>query len=307
MGDYAASLHDADEVLQLTETHDEYQMFYAEALRVKGLALYRLGQSRHAVEFLEASLNLYTRLNDTSSIPILFMETGIVYGAIGNYAEAGASYEKALLIWRQEGNLSWQANLLNNLGVLRHSQGEYEKAALAFEEGLVCAQRSGYTRLEASIAIGLGDLYTELEDFSVAQRNYQHAEEVVQQMDDRFILFYLKMAQVSLALLQKNVMEARKLVTSVALMVQAGDSLYEKGLLDLALGRLSLLQGNPSQAVGELEEAERCFSEDGLKVEGDANRIWLVAAYHQTKNHPAARQMIKGILGGRGQVAHGYL
>ena len=102
----------------------------------------------------------------------------MVYQAIGNYAEAGTAYEKALQIWRKEGNLSWQANLLNNLGVLRQFQGEYEKAALAFEEGLVCAQRSGYTRMEALIAIGLGDLSTELEDFGVAQLNYHHAEEI---------------------------------------------------------------------------------------------------------------------------------
>ena len=231
----------------------------------------------------------------------------MVYHAIGNYAEAGTAYEKALQIWRQEGNLSWQANLLNNLGVLRHFQGEYEKAALAFEEGLVCAQRSGYTRMEAFIAIGLGDLYAELEDFSVAQRNYQHAEEVVQGMDDRFLLFYLIMAQANLALLQKNAVEAHKLVTNAAVMIQSSDSLYEKGLLHLGLGRLSLLEGNPSQAVGELEEAERCFSEDGRKLEGDSSRIWLAAAYYQTKNYTAARQMIKTILGGRGQVADAIL
>ncbi len=307
LGDYAASLRDADEVIQLTEANDEYQMFYAEALRVKGLALYRLGQSRHAIEFLEASLNLYNRLNDTSSIPILLMETGMVYNAVGNYSEAGNAYEKALQIWRQEGNLSWQANLLNNLGVLRHFQGEYEKAALAFEEGLVCAQRSGYTRMEAFIAIGLGDLSAELEDFTVAQLNYQHAEEVAQGMDNRFILFYLVMARLGLALLQKNTVEAHKLVTNASEMIQSGDSLYEKGLLNLGLGRLSQLEGNPSQAVGELEEAERCFSEDGSKLEGDSSRIWLAAASHQIKNHITARQMIKSVLGGRNQVANAIL
>ena len=303
LGDYDASLRDANEVIELTEAKDDLQNLYAEALRVKGLALYRLGQSRQAVEFFEHSLNLYIHLNDASSIPILLMETGNVYHTIGNYVDAGIAYEKALNIWRQEGNLSWQANLLNNLAVLRHFQGEYEKAALAFEEGLVCAQRSGYKRMEALIAIGLGDLYAELEDFSVAQRNYQHAEEIVQGMDDRFLLFYLIMAQASLVLLQKRTAEAHQLTTNAAVMIKSGDSLYEKGLFNLVLGRLSLLEGNPSKAVNELEEAERCFSEDGRKLECDSSRIWLAAASHQTKDHATARQMIKTILGGRGQVA----
>jgi tetratricopeptide (TPR) repeat protein len=231
LGDYAASLRDADEVIHLTETGDDLQLFYAEALRVKGLALFRMGHARQAVEVLEKSFELFSRMKHELSIPVLLMETGMVYQATGNYTEAGTVYEKALQIWHQDGNLSWQANVLNNLGILRQFQGEYEKAALAFEEGLVCAQRSGYTRMEALIAIGLGDLSAELEDFSVAQLNYRHAEEIVREMNDRFLIFYLIMAQAILALLQKKTIEAHQFILNAAGFMQLSDSLYEKGLL----------------------------------------------------------------------------
>jgi LuxR family transcriptional regulator, maltose regulon positive regulatory protein len=231
----------------------------------------------------------------------------MVYQAVGNYAEAGIAYEKALQIWQREGNLSWQANLLNNLGVLRQFQGEYEKAALAFEEGLICAQHSGYTRMEALIAIGLGDLYTELEDFSVAQLNYRHAEEIVRDMDDRFLLFYLIMAQTILMLLQKKVIEVRQLITKAAGMIQSGDSLYEKGLLNFVLGRLSLVEENLPQAINELKEAQHCFSEDGRKMESDSSCIWLAAAHHRIQNDADARQIIENISVGQRQVAHGIL
>ena len=307
LGDYAASLRDADEVIHLTEASDDLQMQHAEALRVKGLALYRMGHARQAVEVLEKSFHLFVRMHHELSIPVLLMDTGMVYQAIGNYAEAGTMYEKALQIWRTDGNLSLQANLLNNLGVLRQFQGEYEKADLAFEEGLVCAQRSSYTRMEALIAIGLGDLSTEIEDFSVAQLNYRHAEEIVLEMDDRFLMFYLIMAQAILALLQNKIAEARQLIIKATGLIQSGDSLYEKGLLNFVLGRLSLVEGNPPQAINELEEAERCFSEDGRKMESESSLIWLVAAHCQTKNYTVARQMTTNIVGGRGQVAHGIL
>jgi two-component SAPR family response regulator len=56
-----------------------------------------------------------------------------------------------------------------------------------------------------------------------------------------------------------------------------------------------------------LEEAERCFSEDGSKLEGDSSRIWLTAAYYQIKNYTAARQMIKTILDGRSQITDAIL
>jgi len=307
LGEYAASLRDADEVIQLTESCDDLQMQYAEALRVKGLALHRMGHARQAVDVLEKSFECFVRMNDELSIPVLLMETGMAYLLIGNYKEAGAAYEKALQIWRKEGNLSWQANLLNNLGVLRQFQGEYEKAALAFEEGLVCAQHSGYTRMEALIAIGLGDLSTELEDFSVAQLNYRHAEEIVHEMNDRFLLYYLSMAQANLALLQNKAADVRQIIDKAVDLIRSNDSLYENGLLFFILGRLALLEGNPSQAIDQLEKAEKCFSEDGRKMESDANRIWLAAAHHQTKDDTAARQTMSNISGGLKQADHGIL
>lgn len=307
LGDYAASLRDAEEVIQITEERDDLQVLHAEALRVKGLALHRLGHARQAVEVLEKSFELFIRMKHELSIPVLLMETGVVYQVIGDYGKAGIVYEKALQIWQKEGNLSWQANLLNNLGVLRQLQGEYEKAALAFEEGLVCAQRSSYTRMEALIAIGLGDLSTELEDFGIAQLNYRHAENLAQEMNDRFLLYYLAMAQVVLALMQNKASEAHQLISNAVGLIQSSSSLFEQGLFNFILGRLSLMEGSPSLAIIQLEEAERCFLEDGRKMESAANHIWLAAAYHQIKNYVVARQMVANDSIGRGQVAHGIL
>jgi LuxR family transcriptional regulator, maltose regulon positive regulatory protein len=307
LGNYVASLKDADKVIQLTESSDDLQTFYAEALRVKGLALFRMGHARQSVEFFEKSFELFEHLGHEPSIPILLMETGMAYQAIGNYVDAGISYEKALQIWRREGNLSWQANLLSNLGVLRQFQGEYEKAALSFEEGLLCAQRSAYTRMEALIAIGLGDLSAELEDFSVARLNYRHAEQVVREMNNRFLLYYLDVAQALLMLSQNRADEARRFIQSAVKRLQSGDSLYEQGLLNFVRGRLSLMEGNISRAITQFEEAGRCFSEDGRKMENDANCVWLAAAHHQGGEDALAGKTLAAILGDRRQTAHGIL
>ncbi|MDP2778750.1 MAG: BTAD domain-containing putative transcriptional regulator [Anaerolineales bacterium] len=108
-------------------------------------------------------------------------------------------------------------------------------------------------------------------------------------------------------LLQKKVTEAHQFISNASGLIQSSDSLYEKGLLNFVLGRLSLMEGNPPQAINQLEEAEHCFSEDGRKMESAANRIWLTAAHYQTKNYTVARQMTTNIFGGRAQVAHGIL
>ena len=306
LGDFDATLRDAEESMQLTETVDDLQVMYAEGLRLKALALYRLGHARQSVSFFESSLNLYIRLKHTPTIPILFMETGMAYQTIGSYAEAGTAYDKALQIWQRDGNLLWQASLLNNLAILHQSYGEYEKAALAFENGLLCARRSSYTRMEALISIGLGDMYSELEDFSIALTNYENAEEIARRINDRFLIFYTITARVRLALLQKDADGAHRIMEQdVELFQSNASSRYERGLLALMRGHLALLTHENAEAVAHLEEALRCFSEDGRKLEGDTSRIWLAAASHQNRNNELAAQVLKPLLGT--QPAHPVL
>ncbi|HSO12617.1 MAG TPA: hypothetical protein VLT51_09600, partial [Anaerolineales bacterium] len=70
LGDYAASLVDIQEALRLSELDVSFQSHYAEALRIKGLDLYRFGESRQAIESLEHSLLLFSAMKETNRIPI---------------------------------------------------------------------------------------------------------------------------------------------------------------------------------------------------------------------------------------------
>jgi len=306
LGDYTASLHAAEEVIEATEADDDMQLLHAEALRLKGIALYRLGNARRAVVFFEHSLEIQSQINK-ANIPVLLMETGIVYRAIGEFTEARNAYEKALQIWRKEGNVTWQANLLNNLGFLYYFQGEYEKAALTLEEGLIYARRSRTARLDALISIGLGDLYAELEDFDMAGRNYQHASGVLQDMDDRFLRHFLALAQANLALLQKDVLLAREIAQDVADAILSGGSNYENGLLSLVYGRAYLLEEKFRQAIESLENAEKCFIEDGRNNETAVARVWLGAACWQEGNRDRTAQLMNEIRANLGKNIHAML
>lgn len=307
LGDYHAAICDTDEIIQLTEANDDLQMIFADALRVKGLALYRLGQTRQAVDFLERSLEVFTRLNDTINIPVLFMETGMAYDALGKYPEASSFYEKALHIWKQDANLSLQSNLLNNMGYMYHLQGEYEKAAFAYEDGLLCARRSRNTRLNALICIGLGDLYAELQDFEIALQNYQHAASLIGETEDRFLLYSLHLGRANLFLLQNDLDNAHKIINELTDNIKPDQSHYESGHLSLVRGKYYLLGGFPLKAVRELEKAECHFVEDGRETECAVARLWLAAAYNKNNDHARASQKIKLLAGNRGQVAHAVL
>ncbi len=303
LGDYAASLKDADEVIQSTQSSDDMRVLYAEAMRLKGLVLFRLGKARESIAYLERALDIF-QLNDKTMIPVLLMETGMAYRATGNFSDAGRSYEKALQIWRQDGSLSWQASLLNNMGVMYHIQGEYEKAVYAFEEGLLCAQRSRLTRLEILISIGLGELFAELADFSLAEQNFHYASEVLQGTQDRFLSYSLAAARINLALLRRDAESARLILGDTQTVVKNNSSAYESGILGLLQARLSLLAADPRKALREIKKAEAYFLEDGRELEMAAAQVWHTAACYQLGDHAGAAQILQDLLGSKSRIPH---
>jgi LuxR family transcriptional regulator, maltose regulon positive regulatory protein len=307
LGKYSASLKDIEETLQLAETDPVLEPLYAEALRLKGLNLYRLGESRNAVEQLEHSLSLYTELKEKGSIPMLLLETGMVHQAIGDVESAKTSYQEALKIWRAEKNLYYQAEILNNLGVLYHQIGEYELASETFEDGLVCARKSRNQRTESVILTGLGDLYSEIEEFEAAKQAYERAEVIASSLAGFFISNYLELARTNLALMQDDLQTASKILKLFRKKLKTNPSVYERGLWALLEGRSYLLNHNPKKAISLLQECKSLFTQDGRDLETQWSTIWLTAAYDEAGLKEDARTEIKELLAAGAKPDHAVL
>ncbi len=295
-GDYTASLKDIEEALHLAESELSFQPHYAEALRLKGLNLYRLGESRHAVESLEHSLSLFSALNETARIPTLLMETGMVHGAVGDIDSARRSYQNALKIREAEKNLYSQSEILNNLAVLYHQIGEYELASETFETGLVCARKSRNYRAESLILAGLGDLYNEVEEFDAALQAYRQAEAAAGNISGPFITNYLVFAQGNLALGQENFEEVNQILKTHRKKMKLSQSAYERGLWALLEGKYHLVKGEPRKAIHFFEQCKEFFTQDGRDLELQWSMVWLTAAYDQAGERGNARAEIQGFL-----------
>jgi DNA-binding SARP family transcriptional activator len=308
LGDYPAALNDANEALHLTESSDEMQTIHAHALRQKGLILFRQGQSRQSVKFLERALESYKSLEDSSHIPILMMETGMAYSALGKEIETIRLNSEALQIWKQKGNLTWQANVLNNIGVLHHLQGEYDKAVLALEEGLLCAQRSGYyVRIEALILISLGDVYAEVEDFNLAHQYYQRGHTIADEIGDQFLLNYLILARAKLFIQQGELERAKQLLDEASRMISSQNSQYEDGMYHLLRGQVFLLESNSEKAKGALDIAESRFENSGHYVEHFKSQFLLAGAYSQDNQRKDAILKLKTVFKKMSQFGHPIL
>jgi ATP/maltotriose-dependent transcriptional regulator MalT len=307
LGKYDLSLKDAEEALQLAEPDNELRSHYAEALRIKGLNLYRLGQSRRAAQELEHALSLYVELRETGSIPRVMAETAMVHAAVGEVESAKALYQDAVRIWQAEKNLHSQANTLNNLAVLYHQLGEYELALDTYEHGLECARASHNEHTESLILTGLGDLYSEIEEFEAAAQAYEQAESIANRLPGFFISNYLVLARANLALLQDDSETASRILRSFRKQLKTNPSAYERGLWALFEGRHHLLKHDAKKAVSLLQEAKDCFIGDGREPESQWCMVWLIAAHDQAGQIENVRTEFRELMAVRSKPTHTLL
>jgi len=307
LGNYNTSMHDIDEALRLSESNSTLQPHYAEALRLKGLNLYRLGESRQAVDVLEHSLSLYTAMNEIGRVSAVLMETGMAHRAIGDIESAKHSYQAALKIQVSEKNLYYQAETLNNLAVLYHLVGEYELACETFEGGLACARKSRNQRTECVLLAGLGDLYNEVDEYDAALRAYQQAELLANELPGFFISNYLILAGGNLALRQGDLEGVSQVLKNSQTRIKTSHSAYEQGLWNLLKGRLLLFQKKPKKAIPFLQDCKRSFMQNGRDLESMWSTIWLTIAYDQDHQIIKAREELRDILKSAGVPDHALL
>lgn len=278
VGDYGASLADADEALGLSGEGERWHPIRAEAFRAKGLSALMMGQLTQAVEWLAQSLAAYRALQDEQNVAMLSMELGLAYKRAGRCDQALTHYTRALDYWRGADNVSQQSNLLNNLGVLHHLKGAYEQARLVLEEALACARRSGYGRMEVYALCGIGDLYADLDSPDAALDACRQAREIARRLGERFVLLYLDLAEAALARAGGKFAQAHDLLASAGRLAQAGGSGLERGLWQLESGRLALAEGDTPGAVTCLGEAARHLDEGDQRVESARAYLYLAAA-----------------------------
>lgn len=307
LGKYEVSLKDAEEALHLAEPDNELLTHYAEALRIKGLNLYRLGQSRRAVQELEHALSLYMELKETGSVPRVLAETAMVHAAVGEVESAKTLYQEAVRIWQAEKNLHSQANTLNNLAVLYHQLGEYELALEAYENGLECARTSHNEHTESLILTGLGDLYSEIEEFETAAQVYEQAEAIANRLPGFFISNYLVLARANLALLHDDSETASRILRSFRKQLKTNLSAYERGLWALLEGRNHLLKHEAKKAISLLQEGKDCFIQDGREPESQWCMVWLIAAYDQAGQSENVRTEFRELMAVRNKPTHTLL
>ncbi len=284
LGQTAASIDDAMEVITKTENDSSLKNFRAEALRSIGSNYLVQGQTLEAIQSFEKSLSIYQELQDDHYIAVLAMEIGMVQMALGKYAAAESSYTQALDHWQSTGNAVWQSNLLNNLGVLQHLRGNYESALTTLERAIEYAHLASVPRAEAYELVSIGDIYHDLDAFEEAAEAYERARKINIEVNEQNLAVYLDLAEAHLALHQGDFQRSEMLLDQCKIKLSQDEPSFEKSHWNLGKGCWLLAAGKSQESISYFTDALNIFSQEGLQVETMRSHLFLAAAGYQCDN-----------------------
>lgn len=276
-GLYNQSIADADSAIALVSEH-ELSLSVAEALRVKGISRFHLGEMEPALRSLGQAQTLYQAALDEANTALVQMDLGVIYETMGRYEQARDAYNNSVDFFRRAGDLLRLAPALNNLGVVCQLMGQYEEAWELLSEALEAARRSGYTRKEAVILASVGDLYADLDILEAARDAYYQAQELAERVQEHFLVSYLTLAQVNLAVASEDFALADYLLQT-AREISPPEAGAGAGLYRLTAGRLAMAQERMDEAVRHLRQAVLILQED-QPLYGAQSHFALARAYH---------------------------
>lgn len=275
MGEFTASMEDAENAIRLSKDKSDLVILLAEALRAKGVLLVEQGKPQDALTPLSESITLFRETNHDMDVAKVLLEQGLAYRKIGQFEETEKAYKQALNVLHANGNAILSANVLNNLGVLQYLLGQFEQAVMTLDKALQYAKIASYPRMEGYTLNSLGDLYRDLGSFSQAKTAYDQAWDVISSVHDKSLETYQYLSIATMERMQGIFTSASENLAKAKKTAGAEESSYEAALFSLEESILSLKQ-NPQEDIGvQTQNALHHFINEGHRLEADRTKLVL--------------------------------
>ncbi|MDO9545712.1 MAG: tetratricopeptide repeat protein, partial [Pelolinea sp.] len=281
LGDYDAATRDADEAIILTQKDKSLNHLNSEALRAKGIILYRIGELKKGLAFLKKAIQICDSNNREEDTARILFEVGAIHETLGQFSEAEQAYNRSLSHFQSVGDSIFQPIILNNLGVLQHSIGDYVKSFFNFEKSMHYSQATGNQRMEGFSLASIGDLYRDLSAIDEAEDAYQRALEIALIIEDQFLTFYLKIVQVRLSINKNQLKKAQIQLGGAQTIAKRSGSQYEINKLRLEKGVLEFWSGNFGKSVETLLLSADFFEKEGYIEDFIRNQMFLFLSYYK--------------------------
>ena len=263
LGNYDAAKADAERAIDLTTEKLPLKLLYAEALRAKGTILYQTGFLKEGLLFLEKAVKICEQENQGEDVARYLVEIGAIHERLGQFKAAERDYERSLAFWQSIGDSIWVPTIFNNLGVLQHSSGDFISSFYNLEKSMHYSQLTGNQRMEGYALASIGDLYKDFEALEEASDAYQKALEIAQQIEDQYLIIYLKTATARLDIQNGDLSKAEALIRTANTLAKKSGSSYDFNKVMLEQCALAFALKKYDTILDNLEIANKYFSNEG--------------------------------------------
>ncbi len=125
---------------------------------------------------------------------------GILHAIEGQSDHALEKWQQAMETAHLLGDLRTEGELLNNMGAAESRRGRFYPAIQYKEQALVCARSLGDIHLQLLALCNLGEDYTLLRDFELAQTTLEEADSLAQAHNQQSLLLLVRINQLRLCL-----------------------------------------------------------------------------------------------------------
>ncbi len=298
------------------------EMALAEAARLRGkpgseaaLArlLYRAGlgfsaryQWRDAATALRESLALRVAVGELNDLAqTLHYALGGPLRWIPDYETAVSHLEKAIVLYRQVGDVLGEANCIWSLGDIALARSKHGEARERYEAALPLYRQVGSVLGEANCIRSLGDIALARSTYGEARERYEAALALYRQVNSVLGEANCIQRLGDIALERSNQLEAReRYEAALPLFRQVGDVLGEANCIQ-SLGDIALAQLNHGEARQRYEAALPLYRQVG-DVLGEANCIQSLGDIARLSDAEFANNAYQQALGLYEQIAEPY-
>lgn len=259
-----------------------------------GFYYWKLGKFNEAIASYDQSLELYSQINDSLRLGMLYNNIGVCYWAMGKLNQALQSYKNSLKFRKAVNDLDGVSTVTNNIGLIYQDFGVYKEAIKYHNEALDIARKiQDYKALAYSYA-NIAKCYEMIKDYKQALKYHllgcKVYDEKVNQDDERSFYLanigavYNELGQTDSAVYYFN--QSLKHAKQI-------NNTHRAAIAEYNLGKIWFQQGYSSKAL-KLVNSSYQSSLDGnyLNLVKD-NRFLLSEIEHAHGNEKAALSYFK--------------
>jgi LuxR family maltose regulon positive regulatory protein len=281
MGDHQKAMLDANEALLILKNFPDDQFSRAEALGIRGVALYDIGKTDEALESLSQAKDIFQSLEDESRLAGILLDIGMVYRGRGEISSSEEMYLQAQTYLQSAKDQTRLANVYNNLGRFLLQQGNYPEASKRFNQAMECAHQIGYSRLEAFVLFSFGELYAELESFEASRHLYMLSRQIATRLKHQPLIFSIDLAEADIALKTNNLQWALHILHNMELYVSGSGSIQEMSFFQFISGKIALASGLYDEALESFDQALIGFQTTKRKYDAARVLFYKADTYYQ--------------------------